>query len=248
MLNWSSLPNLCCSEFGVYVWGMTWSEHRYSMCIHIINLFSVSRLTEGSSVYSTNWSKIVFQRLYRFRCNIHCIRQTVRGLGDYFYLQVFDVRICKVFFLFVCQAPESFIFHWQRFPFLLSAYIIKCAILSTDFLPEFAFLLYPGCLFTPLCCDHHPYCEPVQHQQLLLSLRKMQRSECEHYRTGDECVTNHTFNEPFCFIFWSKHDPLRTGPFDTLRLGFVAPKNDKLRERQLLSLTSLAYQHAVWAT
>lgn len=63
----------------VYVWGMTWSEHRYSMCIHIINLFNLSPLTEGSSMYSTNWSKIVFQRLYRFRCNIHCIKQTVRG-------------------------------------------------------------------------------------------------------------------------------------------------------------------------
>lgn len=126
----------------------------------------MSPLTDGRKhppsilqcVFFTDWSKMfIFQTLYWFVCNI--LSRTPNktdgerkwGTRDYFYLRVFDAGVSKVFFLFVCQAPERFIFHWQCFPLLLTAFIIKCAISSTDFLPEFAlYFLYSCCLLTPL--------------------------------------------------------------------------------------------------
>lgn len=94
--------------------------------------------------------------------------------------------VCEVLFLFVCQAPESFILSLTA---LFTPSIIKRAISSADFHPEFAFLRY-----IPAACQR-PCAAPPE------SLSGSWRSERERLKEkGDDCVTNHIFNEPFLFL------------------------------------------------
>lgn len=98
-------------------------------------------------------------------------------------------------------------------PACLPAYIIKCYFehgFSSRICIVAIFLL-----LTPLCCDHHPYCESVQ---LLLCFK---RCNDVSVRKCVICVKNNTFNEPFDCILWCGHDMLRTSLFDTLSWIFL---------------------------
>lgn len=101
-----------------------------------------------------HWSRsmiFLFQTLYGFMCNI-LSRMVIgsEGKGDYFFIcRSLMQGSVRCFFFLSAKHQKALFSLWQRSLLHLPAYIIKCAIWSTDFHPEFAFLCY-----IPAACRH----------------------------------------------------------------------------------------------
>lgn len=104
-----------------------------------------------------------------------------------FLFCVFDAGVCKV-----SASARKLYFPLTVHSLFSCLPLLSIAILSLDFLLEFALLLYSFFLSSLLLC----ICPAAAH------FLKMHRSKCEIYRMRHDCITYHTFNEPFHIIFW----------------------------------------------